>query len=74
MRCAQIPVSLATAPFIAPGARGRACVHVWTVNDAEIMTGLLDLGVDGIMTDQTEPCKDVLPPAASGTRGRRIAG
>ncbi len=35
-------------------------VHVWTVNDADRMTALLDLGVDGIMTDHIETLRNVL--------------
>jgi len=34
-------------------------VHVWTVNDAADMQRLLDLGVDGLMTDETETLKQV---------------
>ncbi|HIW61551.1 MAG TPA: glycerophosphodiester phosphodiesterase [Candidatus Stackebrandtia excrementipullorum] len=34
-------------------------VHVWTIDDAGMMTELLDLGVDGIMTDQIDTLADV---------------
>ncbi|MFF9913168.1 glycerophosphodiester phosphodiesterase family protein [Streptomyces sp. NPDC013457] len=40
-------------------ARGLQ-VHVWTVNEAERMNSLLDLGVDGIMTDHLETLRAVL--------------
>jgi len=34
-------------------------VHVWTINDRAVMTRLLDLGVDGIMSDETALLKAV---------------
>ena len=34
-------------------------VQVWTVNDEPEMERLLDLGVDGIMTDRVSTLKDV---------------
>ncbi|MGO9081125.1 MAG: glycerophosphodiester phosphodiesterase [Streptosporangiaceae bacterium] len=60
VRCAQIPVRLATAGFIRRAHAAGLHVHVWTVNDAGQMSRLLDLGADGIMTDNTELLRDVL--------------
>ena len=60
VRCAQIPYTMATARFIARAHAAGLQVHAWTVNDPVIMTGLLDLGVDGIMTDNIEALRDLL--------------
>jgi glycerophosphoryl diester phosphodiesterase len=60
IQCAQIPLSLATEWFIARAHAVGLQVHVWTVNEPATMTRLLDLGADGIMTDQTEALREVL--------------
>lgn len=63
--CAQVPESQSGIRVVdrrfvqAAHARGLQ-VHVWTVNDAERMAALLDLGVDGIMTDHLETLRTVL--------------
>jgi len=40
--------------------RAGAHLHVWTVNDAEEMTRLLGLGIDGIITDRLDVLNEVL--------------
>ena len=40
--------------------RAGVAVHAWTVNDAPTMHRLLDLGVDGIVTDRSDVLRDVL--------------
>ena len=40
--------------------RAAAQIHVWTVNEAEDMRRLLDLGVDGIMTDRPDVLNEVI--------------
>ena len=71
VRCAQIPVSVATESFLRRAHAVGLQVHVWTVNDRSVMASLLDLGIDGIMTDETEALRDVL--AARGQWHPRAA-
>jgi glycerophosphoryl diester phosphodiesterase len=59
-RCAQIPVRVATESVLRRAHAAGLQVHVWTVNDRRAMTDLLDLGVDGVMTDETVVLRDVL--------------
>jgi glycerophosphoryl diester phosphodiesterase len=47
-------------------------VHAWTINSPEIMRNLLDIGVDGIMTDETVTLRDVL--ISRGEWHPRLAG
>jgi glycerophosphoryl diester phosphodiesterase len=70
--CAQIPFSMATRRFIDRAHAAGLQVHAWTVNDAAVMASLLGLGVDGIMTDQTETLRDVL--VARGQWHPRLGG
>lgn len=61
---AQIPVSqsgirLVDRSFLRKAHHLGLQVHVWTIDDAAEMTRLIDLGVDGIMTDRIEVLRDV---------------
>jgi glycerophosphoryl diester phosphodiesterase len=63
--CAQVPARLGRVPItdsrlVAAAHRRGLQVHVWTVNDEQEMTRLLDLGVDGIMTDRADLLRQVL--------------
>jgi glycerophosphoryl diester phosphodiesterase len=60
VRCAQIPIWLATSQFIRRAHAAGLQVHVWTVNDPVVMASILDLGADGIMTDDTQTLRDLL--------------
>ena len=53
-------IPVVTADFVDRAHRSDLLVHVWTVNDAESMRSLLDLGVDAIVTDRVETGLDVL--------------
>jgi glycerophosphoryl diester phosphodiesterase len=62
---AQVPlqrrgVHIVDAAFLRVCHQSGLAVHVWTINDPVVMEGLLDLGVDGIMTDLPSTLKQVL--------------
>ena len=63
--CAQVPTNQGRVPLVTPrfvdtAHRLGVQVHVWTIDDGDEMARLLDLGVDGIMTDRPQVLKDVL--------------
>jgi glycerophosphoryl diester phosphodiesterase len=60
VRCAQVPGRVATRTFVRRAHALGLDVHVWTINDRAEMVRFLDLGADGIMTDEIETLRDVL--------------
>jgi glycerophosphoryl diester phosphodiesterase len=46
--------------FLAAAHRRGLPVHAWTINDRAEMERLLDLGVDGIMTDDAPGLREIL--------------
>jgi glycerophosphoryl diester phosphodiesterase len=64
-RCAQLPMQARGLQLVDRWMVRRAHqlglpVHVWTINDATAMGRLLDLGVDGLMTDRPRVLRGVL--------------
>ena len=63
--CVQVPTSqwgvrVLDPAFVRAAHRQGLQVHVWTIDDRPAMERILDLGVDGIMTDRPTLLRDVL--------------
>ena len=64
-QCVQVPVkrhgvTVVDPSFVAAAHDLGLPVHVWTINESDEMERLLDLGVDGLMTDRPGLLRDVL--------------
>ena len=64
-RIAQVPIrqgrlTIVDRRLIAAARRRGIEVHVWTVDEPDQMNELIDLGVDGLMTDRPGVLRDVL--------------
>ncbi len=63
--CLQVPAFIDGRPlvderFVARAHRNLLPVHVWTVDDPDHMHRLLDMGVDGLMSDRPSVLRRVL--------------
>jgi glycerophosphoryl diester phosphodiesterase len=63
-RCVQVPMrwrrgAVITESFVTAAHRSGVSVHAWTIDDRREMESLLDIGVDGIMTDRPSLLRDV---------------
>lgn len=72
--CLQVPVRrmgvrVVDRLFITAAHRAGLQVHVWTVDDEQSMTHLLDLGVDAIMTDRPHLLRAVMTGRGQWQRG-----
>ncbi|MBN6051513.1 glycerophosphodiester phosphodiesterase [Nonomuraea sp. RK-328] len=76
--CAQVPMGfrglrVTTSRLVRTAHAIGMQVHVWTVNDRARMDQLLDLGVDGIMTDDITGLREVLDRRGQWHPGRMAA-
>ena len=67
----QVPVQqgrlrIVTKKVVESAHAGGKQVHVWTINERREMERLLDLGVDGIITDRPDILKDVMTERGVG--------
>lgn len=63
--CAQVPhraggIPVVDEAFVTTAHERGLQVHVWTIDEPDEMNELLDIGVDGIMTDRPGILRDVL--------------
>ncbi|MCU1406859.1 MAG: glycerophosphodiester phosphodiesterase [Glaciihabitans sp.] len=61
----QVPISAAGLTIVTPRMvallhRLNVEIHVWTINDRATMARLLDLGVDGLVTDRADIAADLV--------------
>ena len=55
-----MPPQIATREFIRRSHQLGLQVHVWTLNTRAAIERALDLGADGVMTDEVELLRDIL--------------
>ena len=60
LKAGPINLAVVTAALVARVHRMGKAIHVWTINEPEDMERLIDLGVDGIITDRPDLLKEIL--------------
>jgi glycerophosphoryl diester phosphodiesterase len=70
----QVPADFAGRPLVTPELVRHAHahgvhVHVWTINEEAEMERLLDLGVDGLVTDHPARMRALVTRRSAATRG-----
>ncbi len=58
-RAAGRTIRVLTPRLIAAARALDVRIHVWTINDADEMNALIDLGIDGLVTDRIDVLRDV---------------
>jgi glycerophosphoryl diester phosphodiesterase len=71
--CIQVPIrqgalQILTRQFVKAAHRSGLPVHAWTINDPATIEELLDLGVDGIISDRLRLLRDIF-----ARRGLRLS-
>ena len=66
-------VEVVTESFVAAAHDADVAVHVWTVNDREEMARLLELGVDGLVSDRPTVLAELLSERGCAWDGRLAA-
>ena len=61
----QIPlkwrgIKLLTRNFMREADKNNLLVHIWTVNDKDTINNLIDIGVNGIITDEPELLMEIM--------------
>jgi glycerophosphoryl diester phosphodiesterase len=65
IKIVQIPlkwkgIKILTRNLIQKAQKSNLLVHVWTINDRKLINNLIDLGVNGIVTDEPELLMEIM--------------
>jgi len=67
-------INVVTESFIAAAHHAGVAVHVWTINEVDEMARLVDLGVDGIVSDRPTPLAALLEERGCAWDGKLGGG